>query len=86
MPFTDEVVWSLADFLGAGVLLAVAGVALELAAKGAGNVVVAIAIAALGVAAAVFGEADDAPGLVPLGILLMISACGLALRSAQRSR
>jgi hypothetical protein len=32
------------------------------------------------------GEADDAPGLVLLGILLIGSACALGVRTAQRSR
>jgi hypothetical protein len=85
MQFTDEVVWSLADFVLAGILLTVVGVALELAVKKAGNLPAAIGIAALGVAAAVLGEADDAPGLVLLGILLIVSACALGVRTAQRS-
>jgi len=86
MLFTDDVVWSLADFAVAGVLLATIGVALELAVRKAGNLVAAIGIAAVGVAAALFGEADDAPGLVLLGILLIVSACALGVRTAQRSR
>ena len=84
MLFTDEVVWSLADFVLAGVLLATIGVALELAVRRAGNLAAALGIAAVGVAAAIFGEADDAPGLVLLGILLMASACALGVRTAQR--
>ena len=86
MQFSDDVVWSLADFVAAGVLLATIGVALELAARKTGNLAVAIGIAVLGVAAAVFGEADDAPGLVLLGILLFVSACALGVRRAQHSR
>jgi hypothetical protein len=86
MLITDDVVWSLADFAVAGVLLAVIGVALELAVRKAGNLTTALGIAALGVAAAIFGEADDAPGLVLLGILLIVSACALGVRTAQRSR
>jgi hypothetical protein len=74
MLFTDEVVWSLADFVLAGVLLATIGVALELAVKRAGNLATAIGIAVLGVA-------DDAPGLVLLGILLIASACALGVRA-----
>ena len=85
MLFTDEVVWSLADFVLAGVLLATIGVALELAVRKAGNLAAAIGIAALGVLAAAVGEADDAPGLVLLGILLVGSATALGVRSAQRS-
>jgi hypothetical protein len=83
---TDEVVWSLADFVVAGVLLATIGVALELAVMRVGNLAAALGIAAVGVAAAVLGEADDAPGLVLLGILLIGSACALGVRTAQRSR
>ena len=84
MLITDEVVWSLADFVVAGVLLATIGVALELAMRRAGNLAAALGIAALGVAAAVLGEADDAPGLVLLGILLIVSACAVGVRTAQR--
>jgi VIT family len=86
MLITDDVVWSLADFVVAGVLLAVIGVALELAVRKAGNLAAALGIAAVGIAAAIFGEADDAPGLVLLGILLIVSACALGVRTAQRSR
>ena len=86
MLFTDEVVWSLADFVLAGVLLATIGVALELAVRKVGNLAAAIGIAALGVVAAVVGEADDAPGLVLLGLLLVGSACALGVRTAQRTR
>jgi hypothetical protein len=84
MQITDEVVWSLAEFVAVGVLLATIGVALELAVRRAGNLAAALGIAALGVAAAVLGEADDAPGLVLLGILLIASACVLGVRTAQR--
>jgi hypothetical protein len=85
MLISDDVVWSLADFVAAGVLLTVIGVALELAVKKAGNLATAIGIAALGVAAVVFGNADDAPGLVLLGMMLIASACALGVRTAQRS-
>ena len=85
MLFTDEVVWSYGDFLVAGVLLATIGVALELAARRAGNLATAIGIATLGVAAGVGGSADDAPGMVLLGILLIAGACALGVRSARAS-
>jgi hypothetical protein len=84
MRFTGDVVWSLGDFIAAGVLLATIGVALELAVRKAGNLAAALGIAVLGVAAAVLGEADDAPGLVLLGMLLIASACALGVRTAQR--
>jgi hypothetical protein len=86
MLIADDVVWSLADFVAAGVFLAAIGVALEMAVKRAGNLATALGIAAVGVAAAVFGEADDAPGLVLLGLLLIVSACALGVRTVQRSR
>jgi hypothetical protein len=85
MLVSDDVVWSLADFALAGVLLTTVGVALELAVRKAGNLTTAFGLAALGVAAAMFGEADDAPGLVLIGILLIVSACALGVRTAQRS-
>jgi hypothetical protein len=84
MLLADDVTWSLADFVSAGVLLTIVGVAIELAVRRAGNLATAIGIGALGVAAAVFGEADDAPGLVLLGILLVGSACALGVRAVRR--
>ena len=36
-------------------------------------------------AVVLFGKADDAPGLVLLGILLIVSACALSVRAAQHS-
>jgi hypothetical protein len=45
MQLTDEVVWSPADFVAAGALLATIGVALELAVRKAGNLPTAIGIA-----------------------------------------
>ena len=80
MQFTDEVVWSLGDFVLVGVLLAIIGVAIELAVKRAGNLALAIGIAALGVACGIIGQADDAPGLIVIGIVLIGSACALGLR------
>jgi hypothetical protein len=85
MQFTGDVVWSLADFLLAGLVLTTIGVAVELAVKKSGNVAVAIGIAVLGVAAGMLGQADDAPGLVLLGMLLVASACALGARAARAS-
>lgn len=42
------------------------------------------ALAALGGAAVVFSEIDDAPGGVLLGLLLILGSVGLSLRSAHR--
>jgi hypothetical protein len=86
MLISDDVVWGPGDFVAAGVLLATIGVAIELAVRRTGNLAVALGIAALGIAAGVFGQADDAPGLVLIGILLVLSAFALGVRTAQRSR
>lgn len=83
---SDEANWSVGDFAVAGVLLSVVGAVLELAVRRAGNLSTAIAIAVLGVAAGLFGQADDAPGMVLLGMLLLGSAAVLGVRSVLRSR
>ena len=44
----------------------------------------ALAVMAVGVTAAMHGEADDAPGLAGLGILLITGALAVAVRTAQR--
>jgi hypothetical protein len=80
MQFTDSVVWSLGDFVVAAVLLAILGTVIELAIRRSMNATVAAATALLGVAAAVFGRADDAPGLVLLGFALVAGALALRLR------
>jgi hypothetical protein len=81
MQFADDVVWSLGDFVAVAVLVTVIGVAIELAVKRAGGLGTAIGIGALGVAAAVFGEADDAPGLVLIGLVLVAGAVALGVRT-----
>jgi hypothetical protein len=81
----DDVVWSLWDFVAAGVFLAAIGIVIELALKRVGNLALAIAIAVVGVLAGVAGEADDAPGLVLLGIVLIVSACALGVRTRTRA-
>jgi hypothetical protein len=43
------------------------------------------AATAVGVAAIVFGESDDAPGLVGFGLLLIVGSVALAVRAARRS-
>jgi hypothetical protein len=45
----------------------------------------ALAVVAIGVTAAMHGEADDAPGLALLGISLIVGALAVAVRTAQRS-
>jgi hypothetical protein len=86
MQLDDGADWSAADFVLAGVLLTVVGVAIELAVRRSGNLATAAGIAALGVAAIAFGEGDDAPGLVLLGLLLLAGGCAMGVRRLQRSR
>lgn len=83
MQLTDEVDWTAADFVAAGILLAIIGSTLELAFRRAGSIVLAIPVAALGLAAMAFGNADDAPGLILLGILLVAGAAALAVRRSR---
>jgi hypothetical protein len=85
MQFSDEVDWGVADFVLAGVLLGGTGLLLELAARKPGNLALRAAAAAIGVAAIVLGEADDAPGLVLFGLLLIVGTVALTLRTVQRS-
>jgi peptidoglycan/LPS O-acetylase OafA/YrhL len=86
MQFDDGADWSPADFVLAGVLLSVIGAAIELAVRKSGNLVMAIGIAALGVAAIALGQGDDAPGLVLLGLLLVAGGCAMGVRRVQQSR
>jgi hypothetical protein len=86
MQFTDEVDWGLADFAFAGALLGGTGLLLyQLTARRAGNLAYQGLATAIGVAAIVLGEADDAPGLVLFGGLLIVGTVALAVRTAQRS-
>jgi hypothetical protein len=85
MQITDEVDWGLADFVIAGALLAGTGLLLELAVRRPGNIAYRAAAVAIAVAAIVLGEADDAPGLVLFGCLLIAGTVALSVRTAQRS-
>jgi hypothetical protein len=85
MQFTDEVDWGLADFVFAGVLLGGTGLLLELAARKPRNIAYRAAAIAIGVASIALGEADDAPGLMLFGGLLIVGTVALAVRTAQRS-
>ncbi len=85
MQFTDGIDWGVFDFVFAAVLLGGTGLLLELALRKPRNLVYRAAAAAIGVAAIVLGEADDAPGLVLFGGLLIAGTVALAVRTAQRS-
>jgi len=84
MLISDGVDWSLADFVLAGALLGGTGLLLELAARKPRNITYRVAATAIGVAAIVLGEADDAPGLVLVGCLLIAGTVALSVRTAQR--
>jgi hypothetical protein len=86
MLVTNDVNWGVFDFVLAGVLLGGAGLLLDaLTARKAGNLVYQGFAIAIGVAAIVLGEADDAPGLVGFGCLLIAGTVALAVRTAVRS-
>ena len=82
---SDEFDWGVFDFVFAALLLGGAGLLLELAARTPGKLVPLAAATALGAAAILLGEADDAPGLVLFGGLLILGSAALSFRTAQRS-
>jgi len=47
---------------------------------------IALLATALGVAGVVLGEADDSPGLQLIGVVFIVGAVLLSIRTAQRSR
>jgi peptidoglycan/LPS O-acetylase OafA/YrhL len=85
MQISDDVDWSLADFVLAGALLAGTGVLLELAARKPRSIAYRVGAAAIAAAAIVLGEADDAPGLVLFGCVVIIGTVALTVRTALRS-
>jgi hypothetical protein len=85
MQFTDEVAWGVFDFIAAGVLLGGTGLLLEVAVKKPRAVVYRVGAAAIAVAAIGLGAADDAPGLMLFGFLLIAATVAMSLRTAQRS-
>lgn len=50
--------------------------------KALGLVAIGVALAAIGI---YIGDTDDAPGAALVGVLLMLGAVGLAIRSARRA-
>ena len=84
--FSDGEGWSVGDFVFAAVLLGGTGLLLEMAARKPRSIIFRVAAAAIGVAAIVFGEADDAPGLVLFGLVFIVGAVALTLRTALRTR
>jgi hypothetical protein len=84
MLFTDEVDWGVFDFVFAAVLLAGVGLLYELALRRPGSFALRAIATVIGVAAIVVGEADDAPGLVLFGGLVIVGTLALAARTSRR--
>ena len=83
---SDGASWSAADFLLAAVLLIGAGLLLELAAAHPRSVALRIAGVVLGAAAIAAGEADDAPGLVLFGLVVIAIVAAVTVGAARRGR
>ena len=81
----DGTDWSVFDFVLATVLLMGTGLLLETAVRHPRSIVLRAGAAAIAVAAIVLGEADDAPGLVGFGCLVILGTVALSFRAAQRS-
>ena len=77
--------WSVADFVLAGVLVAGTGTLYELALRRPRSLVYRAIATVVGVAAVVAGEADDAPGLVGFGFLVILGTIALAVRPSRRT-
>jgi hypothetical protein len=85
MLVSDDAAWGVFDFVFAGILLAGTGLLLELAARKPRSLALNAVAVAIGVASIALGEADDAPGLVLFGLLLVVGTVALAVRTAVRS-
>ena len=85
MLLSDEADWGVFDFVLAAVLLSGVGVLYELAMRRPRSFALRLIATAVGVAAIVAGEADDAPGLVLFGGLVIVGTLAMAARTAQRS-
>lgn len=78
--------WSVLDIILVEVLVAGAVFVYELASQhvGArGAALLAVGVAAVGGAAAIVGEVDDAPGMILIGMGLVATAVGIGLRAAR---
>lgn len=76
--------WSVFDFALVQVLVAGAVLVYELAVKWPGTstaVVLCVGLAALGGASVIVGEVDDAPGLMLIGMGLVVTAVVIGFRS-----
>jgi hypothetical protein len=85
MLLSDDADWGVFDFVLAAVLLTGVGALYELAMRRPRSFALRLIATAIGVAAIVAGEADDAPGLVLFGGLVVVGTLAMAARTAQRS-
>ena len=85
MQVSDGVDWGVFDFVFGALLLGGAGLLLDSAARRGAGLVSRVLAVVIGAAAIALGDADDAPGLVLFGGLLMAATLVLAIRRAQRS-
>jgi hypothetical protein len=49
-------------------------------------VILAVLVIGIGIAGIVYGEADDSPGLQLIGVVLIVGALALGVRTVKRSR
>ena len=49
-------------------------------------VLLGVLVIVLGIAGIVYGEADDSPGLQLIGVMLVVGALALGVRTVKRSR
>ena len=82
---TDGPGWGVFDFVFAAALLGGTGLLLELAARNGSSVVYRVVVVAIGAAAVVLGEMDDAPGLMLFGFVFIGGAVALTFRTARSS-
>lgn len=81
VPLVGRMDWSSFDFALAAVLVAGTGLLLELAVSKARSAGYRVAAAAIAIAAMAAGEADDAPGLVLFGLVVIVGTVVATLRA-----
>lgn len=84
MLLTNEVNWGVFDFVFAAAVLGGSGLLLARAVGQRNTAISRGGAVAVGVAAIVLGEADDAPGLVGFGCLLILGMVALGINDARR--
>jgi hypothetical protein len=84
MIFSDEIDWGVFDFVFAAVLLGAVGVLYEVAMRRPASFALRLIATAIGVACIVVGEADDAPGMVLFGGLVIVGTLAMAARTGRR--